>query len=294
MPLRPWGKNRWRAPQPVENWEGIYRADRFRGRCPQERQSPFYYRNCGEPFEEADEDCLYLNVWTPAESPEEKLPVFLWIHGGANVTGWGHFPFVDGEGFAKRGVIFVSFNWRVNVFGWLTHPELDAENERHVSGNYAVLDQIQALKWVRNNIAAFGGDPDNITVAGESAGGSSTMNLCCTPLTRGMFRHASMQSGGGWDLFVSNSVPSPGPVRGGHRFEKALRSGQHSPGQRASRRGTGAALFPPGSGGRIYPPLMLWTAGSSPRPTAAAAWRERCTLWTTSSATPGKRPTCTI
>ena len=97
----PVGQNRWRAPQPVENWEGIYRADRFRGRCPQERMDPFYYRNCGEPFEEADEDCLYLNVWTPAESPEEKLPVFLWIHGGANVTGWGHFPFVDGEGFAS-------------------------------------------------------------------------------------------------------------------------------------------------------------------------------------------------
>ena len=187
----PVGKNRWRAPQPVENWEGIYRADRFRGRCPQERQSPFYYRNCGEPFEEADEDCLYLNVWTPAESPEEKLPVFLWIHGGANVTGWGHFPFVDGEGFAKRGVIFVSFNWRVNVFGWLTHPELDAENERHVSGNYAVLDQIQALKWVRNNIAAFGGDPDNITVAGESAGGSSVR----TPFLR---------PSAGWHILMYN------------------------------------------------------------------------------------------
>ena len=204
----PVGKNRWKAPQPVKDWEGVYQADRFRGRCPQAQPDDFYLFNCGEPFEEADEDCLYLNVWTPAESPEEKLPVFLWIHGGANVMGWGHFPFVDGEGFAKRGVIFVSFNWRVNVFGWLTHPELDMENERHVSGNYGVLDQIAALRWVRRNIAAFGGDPENITVAGESAGGSSTMNLCCTPPTRGMFRHASMHSGGGWDLFVSNSVPS--------------------------------------------------------------------------------------
>lgn len=204
----PVGENRWRAPQPVENWKGVYVADRFRGGCPQARLNDSYYLNCGEPFEEFSEDCLYLNVWTPAERTDEKLPVFIWIHGGANVTGWGHFPFNDGEAFAMRGVVFVSFNWRVNVFGWLTHPELDAENEQHISGNYGVLDQIEVIKWVKKNIAAFGGDPDNITVGGESAGASSTMNMCCTPLTRGMFRHASMQSGGGWDLFASNSMPT--------------------------------------------------------------------------------------
>lgn len=204
----PVGENRWKAPQPVQNWEGVYKAHEYKSGCPQPDLGEAFYRNCSRPQEGFNEDCLYLNLWTPAEHSDEKLPVFIWIHGGANLAGWGHFDFVDGEGFAKRGVIFVSFNWRVNVFGWLTHPELDKENPWNVSGNYAVLDQIAALKWVRDNIENFGGDKDNITICGESAGGSSVQNLCNTPLTKGMFKRAIMQSGGGWDLFASNSVPT--------------------------------------------------------------------------------------
>ncbi len=205
----PVGENRWRAPQPVKDWEGVRKADRFRGFCPQEEeQSPMFLRENPKPFEEMDEDCLYLNVWTPAHTQDEKLPVVMWIHGGANVRGWGHQPSFDGEGFARRGVILVTFNWRVNIFGWLAHPELSEENPDHISGNYGVLDQVAALHWIRDNIAAFGGDPDNITVAGESAGASSTMNLCCTPLTAGLFKHAVMQSGGGFDLFSSTMIPT--------------------------------------------------------------------------------------
>ena len=202
----PVGELRWRPPQPAADWEGVRRAYTFRGICPQlilPEDHPLAADN-PPPFEEISEDCLYLNVWTPAKSPEEKLPVLYWIHGGANVGGFGHMSAFDGEGFAKRGVILVTFTWRVNIFGWLVHPELSAESDRHISGNYAVMDQIAALTWVRENIAAFGGDPDCITVAGQSAGASSTQLLCTTPLTRGMIKRAIMQSGGGFALFSSH------------------------------------------------------------------------------------------
>lgn len=201
----PIGKNRWREPQPVERWQGIYRANAFKGICPQKETEdvPIFQKDNPVPFQEMGEDCLYLNVWTPANSSEEKLPVMFWIHGGANVTGYGHQMCFDGEAFAKQGVILVTFTWRVNIFGWLAHKELSRESEHQVSGNYGILDQIAALKWVRNNIAAFGGDPENITIAGESAGGSSVFSLSVTPLTRGMFKRAIMQSGGGYDIFAS-------------------------------------------------------------------------------------------
>ena len=200
----PVGAYRWRAPEPPEPWEGVYPAGRFKGICPQVRESSaFYTRESGPNRETLTEDCLYLNIWTPAKSPEEKLPVILWIHGGANVTGFGHETSFDGEGFCRRGVLLVTFNWRVNIFGWMVSRELMEENDRGVCGNYGVLDQIAALRFVRENISAFGGDPENITIAGESAGASAVMNLCSTPLTAGMFRHAVMESGGGFDLFTS-------------------------------------------------------------------------------------------
>ena len=205
----PVGENRWRAPQPAENWEGVYQAFKFKPMCPQAKPgTPWEKQENPEPLWAQDEDCLYCNVWTPAVREDEKLPVLLWIHGGANVVGRGHEMSVDGEGLAKRGVIVVTFNWRVNIFGWLAHKELSEENPDHISGNYAVLDQIAALKWVRRNIEAFGGDPENITINGLSAGGSSTMNMCMTPLTRGLFKNAIMQSGGGFDLFTSTMIPT--------------------------------------------------------------------------------------
>lgn len=205
----PVGENRWKAPQPVENWDGVYQAFKFKPMCPQaEPGTPWEKQENPEPLWAQDEDCLYCNVWTPAVREDEKLPVLLWIHGGANVVGRGHEMSVDGEGLAQRGVIVVTFNWRVNIFGWLAHKELSEENPDHISGNYAVLDQIAVLKWVRRNIEAFGGDPENITINGLSAGGSSTMNMCMTPLTRGLFKNAIMQSGGGFDLFTSTMIPT--------------------------------------------------------------------------------------
>ena len=203
----PVGELRWCPPQPPLPWEGVRRASEFSGICPQNLDlTGSNSKEAPPPFEPMSEDCLYLNIWTPAEAPDERLPVLFWIHGGANVTGYGHMPQFDGEGLAGRGIILVTFNWRVNIFGWLVHRELSAESERGISGNYALLDQIAALTWVRENIAAFGGDADNITVAGESAGGSSTQLMCMTPLTRDLFRNAIMQSGGGFDLFSSAAM----------------------------------------------------------------------------------------
>lgn len=144
-----------------------------------------------------NEDCLYLNVWTPARNGNEKLPVIFWVHGGGFMTGYGHSAHFDGEHFARQGVILVTINYRLNIFGWLTHPELSAESEHHVSGNYGLLDQVFALKWTKRNIAAFGGDPDNITIAGQSAGAMSIQNLLTTPMTKGLVAKAIMQSGGG-------------------------------------------------------------------------------------------------
>lgn len=203
----PVGALRWHAPMPPTPWEGVLPAKEFRGICPQSPdRNNINLTDTPYPFEPFTEDCLYLNVWTPAEKPGEKLPVLFWIHGGANVEGFGNMVQFDGEGFAQRGIILVTFNWRVNVFGWLVHPELSAENEQGICGNYAVLDQVAALDWVRENIEAFGGDPDNITIAGESAGASSTQQMCLTPLTKGKFRSAIMQSGGGYDVFSSSAV----------------------------------------------------------------------------------------
>ena len=195
----PVGPLRWRPPQPAAPWKGVRDCARPSARCPQlgVGKGSFYEREFYPVEEEMDEDCLYLNVWTPAQSPEEKLPVIFWVHGGAFMTGYGHSAHFDGEHFAQQGVILVTINYRLNIFGWMTHPELSAESEHRSSGNYGLLDQIFALEWTRRNIAAFGGDPDNITIAGQSAGAMSVQALLTTPLTRGMVRQAIMQSGGG-------------------------------------------------------------------------------------------------
>ncbi|MBR6208232.1 MAG: carboxylesterase family protein [Oscillospiraceae bacterium] len=195
----PVGENRWRPPLPAADWEGVRDCARPSARCPQlgVGKGSFYEHEFYPVEEPMSEDCLYLNVWTPAKSPEDRLPVIFWVHGGAFMTGYGHSAHFDGEPFARQGVILVTINYRLNVFAWMVHPELDAESPRGVSGNYGLLDQIFALQWVRRNIAAFGGDPDRITIAGQSAGAMSIQNLLSTPLTRGMFRAAILQSGGG-------------------------------------------------------------------------------------------------
>lgn len=181
----PVGERRWRAPQPVTPWEGVRPATEF---------GPDPYQ--GDGSGNVGEDCLYLNIWTPAESAEAALPVMVWIYGGGFSFGSTSTPVHNGEHLARKGVVLVSLNYRVGTLGFLAHPELSAESPEHVSGNYGLLDQIAALQWIRENIAAFGGDPDRVTIFGESAGGISVSMLCASPLAKGLFRGAISQSGG--------------------------------------------------------------------------------------------------
>jgi para-nitrobenzyl esterase len=175
----------------MPRWQGVRAATDFGPACvqPQGKSASIY---SGDPMP-VSEDCLTLNIWAPAHA--KNAPVFFWIHGGALVTGSSREPVYDGKRFAERGVIVVSINYRLGVLGWLAHPELSAESPQHVSGNYGLLDQIAALTWVRANIASFGGDPTNVTIAGESAGGLSTMYLLTAPMARGLFAKSITESG---------------------------------------------------------------------------------------------------
>lgn len=188
----PTGDRRWRAPGPPPSWGGVKRAEEFGPAC---AQQPMPFKIPGMKEEPTSEDCLFLNIWTPAENADAGLPVMVWIHGGAFRNGSGSTPFFDGGKLAKRGVVLVTINYRLGVFGFLAHPELTAESETGASGNYALMDQIAALKWVKSNIAAFGGDPDNVTIFGESAGGGSVMLLTVSPQARGFFHAAISESG---------------------------------------------------------------------------------------------------
>lgn len=182
----PVGPLRWRAPQPAAAWEDAKRADSFRSVCVQDGS-----QSMGLPMAE---DCLYLNVWTPAASRAERLPVMVWFHGGGFIGG-GAGPLYDGAKFARNGVVMVSLNYRLGPFGFLAHPALSAESG-HGSGNYGLLDQIAALRWVQRNIRAFGGDPRNVTIFGESAGALSVAMLAASPQAKGLFAKAISQSGG--------------------------------------------------------------------------------------------------
>jgi para-nitrobenzyl esterase len=182
---------RWRAPQPVMPWEGERSADQFGPKCMQAGQASDF-----DPLNpRMSEDCLYLNVWTPAKSVDDRLPVMVWIYGGGFKIGSGSEPWYNGAHLAGKGVIVVTVNYRLDVFGFLSHPELTAESADHASGNYGLLDQIAALGWVKRNIAAFGGDPGQVTVFGESAGSLSVSALMASPLGRGLFQRVIGESG---------------------------------------------------------------------------------------------------
>ncbi|RMF40390.1 MAG: carboxylesterase family protein [Planctomycetota bacterium] len=181
----PVGDLRWRPPQPVEPWSAVRKCDRF---------GPKSLQNNNRDGGNQSEDCLYLNVWTSRDRDQQKRPVMVWIHGGGFTQGSGHQPVYDGTQLAKRGVVVVTINYRLGALGFLPHPALSAESPHDSSGNYAILDQIAALKWVRDNIANFGGDPDNVTIFGESAGGTSVYLLTATPLAKGLFHRAILQS----------------------------------------------------------------------------------------------------
>ena len=199
----PIGENRWKAPQPVVPWEGVKVCDTF-GHPPfQAAHYPGGYTTEWGYGAEApySEDCLYLNVWTKAPGqPEKKLPVAVWVFGGGMREGWGSEPEFDGQEWASKDVVLVSINYRLGVFGFFTYPELSAESENKVSGNYGILDQIESLKWIKKNIEQFGGDPENVTIFGQSAGAGSVRTLCESPLARGLFHKAVIMSGGGLNI----------------------------------------------------------------------------------------------
>ena len=184
----PIGANRWRAPQPAASWSGVRDATKFAPRCAQRGFAP------GADQLLSSEDCLYLNIWTSAETPDELQPVMLWIHGGGFVSGAGSLPLYDGANLAEKGAVIVTFNYRLGTFGFYAHPELTAESPYQSSGNYAIQDAIAALEWIYNNIAGFGGDPTNVTVFGESAGGAAIAALITSPQARGLIHRAIMQS----------------------------------------------------------------------------------------------------
>ncbi|MDT5270328.1 MAG: para-nitrobenzyl esterase [Acidobacteriota bacterium] len=187
----PVGELRWRPPQPARRWEGVRSAEKFGPRC---MQHPVFgdmnFRSDG-----MSEDCLYLNVWTPAKTANERLPVLVYFYGGGFIAGDGSEPRYDGESMARRGIVAVSLNYRLGLFGFLAHPELSKESPQHASGNYGLLDQAAVLRWVRENIAAFGGDPKRVTIAGESAGSASVSAQMVSPLSRDLIAGAIGESG---------------------------------------------------------------------------------------------------
>ena len=187
----PVGEFRWKAPQPVQKWDGVRKADEF-GPNPMQ-ENVFGDMNFGTS--KMSEDCLYLNIWTPAKTMDEKLPVFIYFNGGGLMAGSGSEPRYAGLSLARRGIVAITANYREGIFGYFAHPQLSKETSYKGSGNYGFMDQAAAIKWVKDNIAAFGGDPDHITIMGESAGSMSVSALMASPLSRGLIAQAMGSSG---------------------------------------------------------------------------------------------------
>jgi para-nitrobenzyl esterase len=193
----PVGDLRWREPKPAGSWHAVRSAGEFGSSCVQTIHNSFGpWTSEFMTHNQVSEDCLYLNVWTGAKSASEKRPVFVYVYGGGFNSGSGAVPLYDGEGLAKKGLVVVTFNYRVGLFGFLALPELTRESPHKASGNYGLLDQVAALRWVHKNISQFGGDPERVTVGGQSAGAISVHDLTASPLAKGLFHGAIMQSGG--------------------------------------------------------------------------------------------------
>ena len=193
MAKPPIGELRWHAPQPMDAWDGVRQADSFGKVCRQKHLwDDIIFRGEGQ-----SEDCLYLNVWTPAKTTSDLLPVLVYYHGGGLAAGSGCEPRDDGAALAKEGIVVVTVNYRLNIFGFFSHPQLSEQSESGGSGNYGYLDQVAALQWVSDNISAFGGNPDQITIAGESAGSISVSHLMTSPLTKDLIAGGIGQSGAG-------------------------------------------------------------------------------------------------
>jgi para-nitrobenzyl esterase len=207
----PVGALRWKAPQPAAHWTGVRKADHWGDACMQpSAKTRALGVNLAIDLPDSpkmSEDCLYLNVTTPAARAGQKLPVMLWVYGGAYAEGAGNMPISDGNHLAKKGAVVVTFNYRVGAFGFLSHPELSAESGRNASGNQALADTIAALKWVKANIAQFGGDPDNVTIFGQSAGACIAAGLVGSPQAKGLFKRAISQSGQWMGLGIDKMLP---------------------------------------------------------------------------------------
>jgi para-nitrobenzyl esterase len=195
----PVGNLRWTAPRPPRSWQGARQADHFSDACAQTFPKFDFAKT---------EDCLYLNVWTPAKSGSTGLPVIVWIHGGGLRVGSGREPLFDGEDLAKKGLVVVTLNYRLGIIGFFVHPELTKESAHDSSGNYGLLDQLAALQWIQRNITAFGGDPNKVTIFGQSAGALSVNCLVASPLAKGLFRAAISDSGGVGAGFGRTDMPS--------------------------------------------------------------------------------------
>ena len=218
----PTGERRWQPPGPAPSWEGGREADSFGPNCIQSPypENSFFYR----PARISSEDCLYLNVWTGGESGDD-LPVMVWIHGGALTRGSGAIDAYDGHRLAEKDVVLVTINYRLGPLGYFAHPELIAESENFAAGNYGILDQIQALNWVQDNISAFGGDPDNVTIFGESAGAWSVHLLTASPLAAGLFDKVIAQSGARLDPrreLDRQTAAGPSAASSGEQLAQAL------------------------------------------------------------------------
>lgn len=221
----PVGELRWKAPMRPEPWDGIMEAVDFPNREHQLPQMPdsFYGKEFySDPayLPPMSEDCLYLNIWAPRGESGKKYPVAFWIHGGAFMHGFGTEMEFDGEAFCRREVILVTINYRVGAFGFLCHPSLAAEDKNGRSGNYGLMDQIAALKWVNENIEAFGGDKERIVIMGQSAGAMSVQMLCSSPLAKGLFHGAVMQSGGGYGIGFGRGISREVGEAAGNAFSE--------------------------------------------------------------------------
>ncbi len=219
----PVGDLRWKAPQPVAKWNGVRKADKFGDVCiqpPGKGRLNIAVDVPGSP--KMGEDCLYLNVWTGAKKASEKRPVMVWIYGGAFTEGAGSIGLYNGNVLAKKGAVVVTLNYRLGPFGFFAHPALSKESPHHVSGNYGIMDMIAALHWVQNNIAAFGGDPNNVTVFGQSAGAMAISALVGSPLAHGLFHRAISESGNWMGLRMGAMAPfAPAEAAGLKKAEAA-------------------------------------------------------------------------
>ena len=237
----PVGDLRWRPPQPAESWDGVRDATVAAPACIQ-TVAPLGADSFYDPgVDETSEDCLYLNVWSAAAA-DDRAPVMVWIHGGAHVVGNGAEIAYDGTALARRGVVLVTVNYRLGALGFLAHPLLSAESEHNASGNYAALDQVAALGWVQRNIAAVGGDPDRVTIFGESAGSQSVSHLMATPLARGLFHRAIGESGGGFGS-AGKAHPKAEMEAAGERFVEALLGADVEPSLEAMRSASAEAVL---------------------------------------------------